>query len=684
MNSFEARLNRPEQSFSESTTQGEKFSALSAFLSDEIKHDSTGLPFAYLSGSTSNPPAFVEREVQCRGETRALFRFLERHDISPTSLISLVKPTQFSDPPICKRLPCAYHNAETRIVCANNGTRSCSGCRLVRYCSKECQKRDWEKHKQDCRNQMRDDSWRPLWEEQRREPAFVSEPKSCSPLSSFGGGVTLWGNVPAINVLSDTIEDESIKARDFRLAFIASGDLRNMIKTVNSLPDEYNGNLTIVLNDRNPLVVARNVLILSALGLMEDMDQAIDFALHFWYSVFLPTKGSALAFASLYQHLIADHPFDGRQISLSTTSTLSMMLSPLTIQTITLDLEFGNTVDPGTANNTLNAVMNAPERVDYRDRVYARLKPSHRVAIQEWRRFGLLMPFGAPNAHLNRPNPSLITPTGHLWLNDSANPLEGWEYVPRFDMLPCVTNLENPTVFAKSSNLAKNTERLRKISWVAFTSTCRTSSPHSLDDCASSPSHSECMTRTLLTWQILLPPHLCRFDRVEVSNIMDLEYVGVASVLTKWGPMLDREQPDSTLIGSFINWAYRTPGARASSTVSLVAPCMKHLLTVRPELAHPFDVLSGSFSADAMTAVASMEIVHDNSPAFKKYLMSEGANQAARRGGVRMRERNKIAPPRPFVPIHSEWSTLPDISTKEKWYNKVNTSFRFRTVLSRR
>ncbi|ESK91309.1 hypothetical protein Moror_2823 [Moniliophthora roreri MCA 2997] len=560
MDPFEARLERLEQSFSSFHTQAEKASALSAFLSNEYKDDFMNLPIAHLSGNTSNAPAFAERDAECLKDAHALFHFLGRHSISPTSLLNLVNPTQFSDPPIRSRLPCAYHKVESRVFCANDGILSCSACRLVRYCSKECQKRDWEKHKQDCRNRMRSDSWRPLWEEQCREPAFVSE--SYSSLSSFGGGVILWGNIPAINILGDVTEGESVKARDFRLAFIASGDLRNMIKTVNALPDDYNGKLAIVLNDRNPLVVARNVLILSAIGLMEDVDQAVDFALHLWYSAFIPMKGSALAFASLHQQLLADQPFDGRQINLSPTSTLSMVLSPLTIEAIVSDLNF-NVVDAGTANNILNAVMNAPERVDYRDRFYARLKPSHRVAIQEYRRFGLLMPFGAPNAHLNRPNPSLITPTGQLWLNDSASPLEGWDIcevlrsgkehgTTEEDIMGCL-------YFHVQDQLTTFARRLRKFS-ISF----------SMYD------------RDAIDLAGSLPPHLRRLDRIEVSNIMDREYAGVTSVLTKWGPMLDNEQVDSTLIGSFINWAYRTPGARASSNVRLVASCMDSLLRVRP------------------------------------------------------------------------------------------------------
>jgi hypothetical protein len=35
-------------------------------------------------------------------------------------------------------------------VCNNLGTLSCSGCRLVKYCSTSCQINEWKNHKQDC------------------------------------------------------------------------------------------------------------------------------------------------------------------------------------------------------------------------------------------------------------------------------------------------------------------------------------------------------------------------------------------------------------------------------------------------------------------------------------------------------------------------------------------------------
>lgn len=44
-----------------------------------------------------------------------------------------------------------------------------------------------------------------------------------------------------------------------------------------------------------------------------------------------------------------------------------------------------------------------------------------------------------------------------------------------------------------------------------------------------------------------------RFDRIEVSNILDVNYVGIRGVLTNWGPLL-QESPAATIVGYFMNW----------------------------------------------------------------------------------------------------------------------------------
>lgn len=62
------------------------------------------------------------------------------------------------------------------------------------------------------------------------------------------------------------------------------------MNTINSIPPTYGGKIKVVINDNNPVVVARNFLLLLTLNGAGDSKINADIALHFWYSTFLPIE----------------------------------------------------------------------------------------------------------------------------------------------------------------------------------------------------------------------------------------------------------------------------------------------------------------------------------------------------------------------------------------------------------
>ena len=58
-------------------------------------------------------------------------------------------------------------------------------------------------------------------------------------------------------------------------------------------------------------------------------------------------------------------------------------------------------------------------------------------------------------------------------------------------------------------------------------------------------------------------PSSIKFDRIEVSNILDTNYVGLHDVLTLWGPLL-QESRSAAIIGYFMNWTMFEKVGRAS------------------------------------------------------------------------------------------------------------------------
>lgn len=75
------------------------------------------------------------------------------------------------------------------------------------------------------------------------------------------------------------------------------------------------------------------------------------------------------------------------------------------------------------------------------------------------------------------------------------------------------------------------------------------------------------LSRTILDNELISYgiPASIRFDRIEVSNIMDDNYVGIDGVLTAWAPLL-AENRCATILGYFMNWVpLWQPDGHASS-----------------------------------------------------------------------------------------------------------------------
>ncbi|KAJ7860586.1 hypothetical protein B0H14DRAFT_3622315 [Mycena olivaceomarginata] len=74
---------------------------------------------------------------------------------------------------------------------------------------------------------------------------------------------------------------------------LSSGDLRNLIRTVNSLPWDYAGYCDNLLNDTNPVLINRNLVILFVLlSSGPSIEEDAEFCTHLMYSAALPEVGA--------------------------------------------------------------------------------------------------------------------------------------------------------------------------------------------------------------------------------------------------------------------------------------------------------------------------------------------------------------------------------------------------------
>jgi hypothetical protein len=69
------------------------------------------------------------------------------------------------------------------------------------------------------------------------------------------------------------------------LTNIASGDIRNVVKTVASLPTEFTGRIDAYVNDIDLDVVARNIILILVALSVDNEDEAVGCMIHTWYSL---------------------------------------------------------------------------------------------------------------------------------------------------------------------------------------------------------------------------------------------------------------------------------------------------------------------------------------------------------------------------------------------------------------
>ena len=168
-------------------------------------------------------------------------------------------------------------------------------------------------------------------------------------------------------------------------------------------------------------------MLLLILGTIPDEAIAADIALHFWYSVFIPMEYRLRILSMVSTFLKKGSPAGPIVAPLGPNSALTCLITP-DVQRLLMK-NAGSVLSLDQAQIEYKRVRQAPSHADFRDRMYFMLKPSHRLAFLEYRRFGIILPFGAPNVHCNVPNSSLFS--NGVWLQtDYADPLGSWECVP--------------------------------------------------------------------------------------------------------------------------------------------------------------------------------------------------------------------------------------------------------------
>ncbi|PHH78624.1 hypothetical protein CDD83_3951 [Cordyceps sp. RAO-2017] len=431
--------------------------------------------------------------------------------------------------------PCANWSADNK-ACKGIGGFSCGSCRLVNYCSPDCQRAHWACHKTDCKQPLGKPSWQPDWVREGRLPSFVSTPGTWR--SDAGNAKCAWGSIPAFDLLRLGANEGSGHAGDLRLLFAASGDLRNVVETVAKLPGEYGRCVRVTVNDWDLDVVARNVLLLLvALG-PDAAEAKVDCMIHVWYSALVRDADLALLRGRVRPLLegvcarIRDKP---PKRLVGKTWTLGRVRVRLVLERQAWDgllayLDVPAGLTAAGAREARASVLAAADRADLRHRKLMLLSSSHRIAAQRYLDDGLLLPFAAPRAAFRQPNPTLFRRDGTWLVSDACDPHRGWsaEAVAETSSGPATADLFGKLFFHLRKTLRTFLARLAQ---------------------------SDFFFQFFQQDVAALAKHLKRdaFDRIEVSSIADRKAQGIEPTLLLMLPLLQPAcvNPHATLVSLF-------------------------------------------------------------------------------------------------------------------------------------
>ncbi|KAF4438482.1 hypothetical protein F53441_12776 [Fusarium austroafricanum] len=453
-------------------------------------------------------------------------------------------------------LTCA-NNCLPGANCENVGKSACGKCRLVvvgsalksrsrrkpwtlthhlvsQYCSPECQKNDWKAHKTWCKSDLGRQYYRPKWVVEDRTPTFVGQ---MTPI--YTGFQELFGDLPAIDLLQLGSNEGMEYPRDLRLLFAASGDLRNVIKTIAKLPKSYNQSVHITMNDSEIDIVARNALLLLIAFTARDPDDTAECMVHIWYSMAI--RSSDLEFLQRRAgvpilrvwYLLRNTP-DDTVVGTTFTSGkrhLKLTLTKRAWYRLLGFLYIPEGLSLEKANDMRTHTTLSRDRMDFHERHYIFLAPVHRLANLRFRTEGLLLPFGAPRERFSIPNPTFFQ-DGFWPLHDMADPLAGWSAkdVEATPIGHATSDIYGKLFYHIKYTIKSFLERISNLSLAI---------------------------RLLNVDARHLPAHLGpeRFDRIDVSNLTDRIYLGIRPTLEVMSPLLQSRSvnPHATLLALFAN-----------------------------------------------------------------------------------------------------------------------------------
>ena len=304
-------------------------------------------------------------------------------------------------------------------ICEKRGMMECSkGCCLVKYCSKRCQKEHSPAHKVDCKSMYAETAWlkgskydttaedasvEPQIMDRRFHPKAIRFPSSATSLPT-----------PCSACLAE------------------SGDLSDMVHTILSVPDGYEGEITLHLNHASPNIAFRNLLSLLAMGTLGEL--SCDMLIQLWYSVTMTDKQMVII-TNMLGKLVQDS--EGKVMKGPYCTSLPKL--PHVNLTVDLDRKHWFVMRTENRSRDFEKCMEdrskhlfSPQGKRYAVEMLTTLSSHQRVSWDNFVQLGMLLPLGALNAHHNVQNTFLFDVDNHWRPESQLDPLQCW---PRTEII---------------------------------------------------------------------------------------------------------------------------------------------------------------------------------------------------------------------------------------------------------
>ena len=166
----------------------------------------------------------------------------------------------------------------------------CSGCNDAWYCGQSCQLNDRSSHKKLCQKRVKG------VKDAAKKQRDYYEKRSGGPIAR----PYYVGNTLAVDMLNLQENECNMKSErserainlksDFSILQAGCGNLRHTILTTASLPEDFEGKLSMTLNDFDPFVQARNVLFLCMMIVFATKPGIAELITTIWYSLHLSSS----------------------------------------------------------------------------------------------------------------------------------------------------------------------------------------------------------------------------------------------------------------------------------------------------------------------------------------------------------------------------------------------------------